>query len=259
MQPAKSVGSYMRKRAISWVLIILTGMTASRVSAEEQQFFQVKVAEPYLELSAGPGRGYPVFHIVERGESVEVLKRRTDWFKVRTARGKEGWARREDMELTVTAGGEKTRFEEPGIGDFSSRRWEAGLLAGDSEGADVITAYAGYAMTQNFSAELALSKVIGDFSDAQVASINLLAQPFPDWRLSPYFSIGAGVIQTDPNVTLVAENDRTEQIGNAGLGARLYMTRRFIFRAEYRRYTVFQDKDDNLEIDEWKAGFAFFF
>lgn len=163
------------------------------------------------------------------------------------------------MELTVTASGEKTRFEEPGIGDFSSRRWEVGLLAGDFEGADIISAYAGYAMTQNFSAELALSKVIGDFSDAQVASINLLAQPFPGWRLSPYFTIGAGVIRTDPNVTLVAENDRTEQIGNAGLGTRLYMTRRFIFRAEYRRHTVFQDKDDNLEIDEWKAGFAFFF
>jgi len=61
-------------------------------------------------------------------------------------------------------------------------------------------------MTHNFSAELSLSKVFGDFSDAKIASINLLAQPFPEWRISPYFSIGAGVIQTDPNVTLVAEN-----------------------------------------------------
>jgi hypothetical protein len=163
------------------------------------------------------------------------------------------------MVQTLTESGEKTRFEEPGIGDFSNRRWEAGLLAGDFDGADVFSASLGYAMTRNFSAELSLSKVFGDFSDAKVASINLLAQPFPEWRISPYFSIGAGVIQTDPNVTLVAENDRTEQIGNAGIGARMYMTRRFIFRAEYRRHTVFQDKDDNLEIDEWKAGFAFFF
>ena len=132
-------------------------------------------------------------------------------------------------------------------------------MAGDFEGADVMTVYAGYAMTQNFSGELAVSQVFGDFSDAWIASLNLIAQPFPEWRLSPYFSLGAGVIRTDPNVTLVDEDDRTEQIGNAGVGVRWYLTRRFIFRGEYRRYTIFQDKDDNQEIDEWKAGFAFFF
>ena len=114
-------------------------------------------------------------------------------------------------------------------------------------------------MTQNFSGELAVSQVFGDFSDAWIASINLIAQPFPEWRLSPYFSLGAGVIRTDPNVTLVDEDDRTEQIGNAGVGVRWYLTRRFIVRGEYRRHTIFQDKDDNQEIDEWKAGFAFFF
>ena len=246
-------------RVISFTLMVLVFITATNAGAQEQQYFRVKVDAPYLELSTGPGRGYPVFHIVERGELIEVLKSRTDWFKVRTDKGKEGWVRQEDMVQTLTASGEKTRFEEPSIGDFSSRRWEAGLLAGDFDGADVFSANLGYAMTHNFSVELSLSKVFGDFSDAKVASINLLAQPFPEWRISPYFSIGAGVIQTDPNVTLVAENDRTEQIGNAGIGARMYMTRRFIFRAEYRRHTVFQDKDDNLEIDEWKAGFAFFF
>ncbi len=246
-------------RIFPLLIVLLQGLVISIASAGQDQYFQVQVAEPYLELSTGPGRGYPVFHVVDRGELVEVLKRKTDWFKVRTGKGKEGWVRREDMELTLTAAGEKTHFEEPGIGDFSSRRWEAGMLGGDFEGADVISAYVGYAMSANFSGELAVSQVFGDFSDAVIASLNLVAQPFPEWRFSPFFSIGAGVIRTDPNATLVAENDRTEQIGNAGVGFRWYMTRRFIFRGEYRRHTVFQDKDDNLEIDEWKAGFAIFF
>ncbi len=246
-------------RIFPLLLVLLQSLVTSIACAGEEQYFKVQVAEPYLELSTGPGRGYPVFHVVDRGELVEVLKRKTDWFKVRTDKGKEGWVRREDMELTLTAAGEKTHFEEPDIGDFSSRRWEAGVLGGDFEGADVISVYAGYAMTQNFSGELSYSQVFGDFSDAQIATLNLVAQPFPEWRFSPFFSLGVGVIRTDPNATLVAENDRTEQIGNAGVGFRWYMTRRFIFRGEYRRYTVFQDKDDNLEIDEWKAGLAFFF
>jgi len=108
-------------RVISFTLIVLVFFTATNAGAQEPQYFRVKVDAPYLELSTGPGRGYPVFHIVERGESIEVLKSRTDWFKVRTDKGKEGWVRQEDMVHTLTASGEKTRFEEPGIGDFSSR------------------------------------------------------------------------------------------------------------------------------------------
>ena len=61
-------------------------------------------------------------------------------------------------------------------------------------------------MTPNFSAELSVSQVFGDYSDALIASrISLVAQPFPEWRVSPFFSLGTGIIYTDPNVTLVDE------------------------------------------------------
>ena len=41
---------------------------------------QLTVADPYIELHTGPGRGYPVFFVAERGEQIEVIMRRTDWF-----------------------------------------------------------------------------------------------------------------------------------------------------------------------------------
>jgi len=231
----------------------------TRETLAEEPNFTVEVAEPYIELHTGPGRGYPVFHVVDRGDEIEVLKRRTDWFKVRTVRGKEGWARRADMELTLTPDGGATQFAEAGLGDFSRRRWEGGVLAGDFEGGDVISAYVGYAMTQNLSIELAASQVFGGFSDAVTGTVSLVAQPFPEWRLSPFFSLGGGYIYTDPNVTLVDETDRTEEIASVGVGARWYLTRRFLLRAEYKSHVIFQAKDDNQEINEWKAGFAFFF
>jgi hypothetical protein len=37
------------------------------------------------------------------------------------------------------------------------------------------------------------------------------------------------------------------------------MTRRLIFRAEYKTYVVFTTRNDNEEIREWKAGLSFFF
>ena len=70
-------------------------MLAPAVSAA-REYLQLLVAQPYLELHTGPGRGYPVFHAVPRDESVDVLFRRTDWFKVRTERGVEGWASQAD-------------------------------------------------------------------------------------------------------------------------------------------------------------------
>ena len=240
-------------------MLVLLCCIFTRVVPAAEQYFSVVVAEPYIELHTGPGRGYPVFHVVDRGNAIEVIKRRTDWFKVRTTRGKEGWVRRTEMELTLTPAGGATQFAEAGLGDFSRRRWEAGVLAGDFQGANMITAYAGYAMTANFSAELSVSQVFGNYSDEVIGRISLLAQPFPEWRLSPFFSLGTGIIYTDPNVTLVDESDRTEQIGSAGVGVRYYLTRRFMLRAEYRNSVIFQDKDDNQEINEWKAGFAFFF
>jgi len=241
------------------VIVLLLQALLARQAFSEEQLVEVVVAAPYLEMHTGPGRGYPVFHVVDRGETISVLKRRTDWFRVRTGKGKEGWVKRAEMEQTLTPAGDQTRFAEANIGDFSKRRWEAGVLAGDFEGADMITAYAGYAMTANFSAELSVSQVFGNYSDSVVGRVSLLAQPFPEWRLSPFFSLGRGIIYTDPNVTLVDESDRTEQIGSVGVGIRCYLTRRFLLRAEYRNSVIFQDKDDNQEINEWKAGFAFFF
>ncbi len=46
---------------------------AAKLDAEKEKLQQVFVSEPYLELSTGPGRGFPVFHVVEREESLDVL------------------------------------------------------------------------------------------------------------------------------------------------------------------------------------------
>lgn len=231
----------------------------SAVISAGEGHFAAQITEPYLELHTGPGRGYPIYYVIERTEQVEVLKRRTDWFKVRSDDGHEGWVTREQLERTQTLAGEPTNFHEPGIGDFSSRRWELGVLGGDFGGADMLSAYVGYALTENLSTELTLSQALGLYSDSQMATINVLAQPFPTWRVSPFFTLGTGVIQANPNVTLVQSEDRTDQVGLVGVGVRAYLTRRFVLRAEYKSYVVFTSRNDNEEVQEWKAGFAVFF
>jgi hypothetical protein len=92
-----------------------------------------------------------------------------------------------------------------------------------------------------------------------MATVNIVHLMYPDWRASPYFTLGAGVINTEPKATLVATVDRTDSLAQVGAGVRMYLTRRFVFRAEYKAHVVFTSRDDNEEVREWKAGFSFFF
>jgi hypothetical protein len=221
--------------------------------------YRVTVADPYLEMRTGPGRGYPVFHVVERGAQVEIDKRRTDWFKVETSRGKAGWVHRDQLLATLGPDGALVDLDEPGRENFASRRWEGNVMAGDFGGASVIGLIGGWAMHPSFTLELGISQAIGDVSDSWFATASIVHVFEPAWRFTPFVSLGTGVIRTDPKSTLVQAEDRTDQLAVAGIGVRGYLTRRFMVRAEYKSYVVFTSRDENEEVDEWKAGFAFFF
>ena len=63
------------------LLILLLPLLAAPSVCIAREYLQVFVTEPYLELRTGPGRGYPITQVVPRAESVDILKRRTDYFK----------------------------------------------------------------------------------------------------------------------------------------------------------------------------------
>jgi hypothetical protein len=252
LQPIKSV------LAACLCAVVLQVLLAAPLQAADE-YRTVTVADPYLEMHTGPGRGYPIFHVVDRGDSVDIIKRRTDWFLVRTDRGKEGWVDKAQMEMTLNPDGSDVSFRAATIEDFTNAKWETGVLAGDFGGANIVSLYGSYSLNPNVSLELWGSQILGTFSNAYMGSVNLVHETWPEWRVSPYFTLGAGVIHTKPKSTIVLGEDRTDQIGHVGGGFRVYLARRFVFRAEYKSYVVFTSRDENEEVEEWKVGFAYFF
>jgi hypothetical protein len=216
------------------------------------------VSDPYLELHTGPGRGYPIFYVAGQGDEITLLKERTEWYKVRTPRGKEGWVNVSQLRSTLDLDGEAINFREYGMGEFAGRRWETGFQGGDFGGASILTAHGGFALTPNITAQLAASQILGDYSDGYMATVSLVMNPFPEWRVSPFFGIGTGVIHIEPQTTIVESDDRTDEVAHVGAGVNVYLSRRFIMRFEYKRHTVLTSRDDNEEIDEWIAGFSIF-
>ena len=234
-------------------------LSAEPTSAADDPLRTVTVAAPYLELHTGPGRGYPIFHVVDRGESVAIVMQRTDWYLVKSQDGTEGWVDRAQMELTLRPDGQEVSFQQAGQDDFTNARWEAGVLAGDFGGANIISLYGGYSLNPYISVEVWGSQILGNFSNGWIGSVNVVHEAWPDWRVSPFFTLGTGIIHTNPKSTIVQGDDRTDQVAHVGAGFRIYANRRFLFRAEYKSYVVFTSRDENEEVEEWKVGFAFFF
>lgn len=241
-----------------WCFCALFSLVAHPVLADESNE-RVLVADPYLELHSGPGRGYPIFDVAERGEHVEILRRHTDWFKVRTARGKEGWVSRAQMEGTLTEAGEKKTFRDVLFEDYLARRVEFGFSVGTLKHDPLLSAYTGYRMHQNFVGELTISQSAGDFSTTSLYYVSLVSQPFPDSRWSPFFSLGAGRFTNTPKSTLVSAVETKGGLANAGIGLHYYVTRQFFLRFEAKKHVALINYDSADHFTELSAGVAFFF
>ena len=162
--------------------------------------------------------------------------------------------------MTLATPDLQTKIEKVEERHFHSRRYEAGVLGGEVEEAEALTVFAGVVLTQNLAVELSFSQASDSYFDTRMISGNILSSPFPEWRFSPYFSLGVGYREIKPNETFVLAEKTDDMTANVGDGVRIYVTHRFMMQTEFRQYIVFtDDDDDNEELDQWQVGFSFFF
>jgi len=247
---------------IKIIILLFVFLFSNQTYAKDNLLQQVKVAEPYLDMFVGPGVGYPIFHVVERGAIIEIIVQRANWYKIRNAKGLEGWVPYEQISKTLSLSGEKVHFTQLTQKDFAQRNWEWGVLGGEFGGAPVFSTYGSYLINKSFATEASISQSIGDVSSSIMFKLGLLMQPFPEWEYSPYFFMGSGFIKVKPSATLVQPVDQNNQIANISVGVRTHLTQQIILRLEYSEYVIFsatKDNDNNEDIREWKAGFAVFF
>ncbi len=240
-------------------------------SFAEEEYAYVEIVDPYIDLHTGPGRSFPTFYIAERGEWIKVLKSKTSWYKVRLKNGKEGWVNQNQMSRTLNLDNEIVDLKDPDFKEYVNRNWEIGVQHGDLEGAAVISLYGGFHLTENISTELHIAQALGNFSEIRMVSLDIIHQPFPqlkpfagwpwvsDINISPFFGIGGGVIQILPRATLVQAVDRQDEMIFVTAGARMYLTRRFLARLEYRNIVILTSRNNNEEVEQWTFGFSVFF
>ncbi len=249
----------MYRYSVTAMGLLVAQLLMSTLAHADPTYQRVQVVDPYIELRTGPGRGFPIFYVGERGEWLALLLRKTDWFKVRLEHGKEGWVNRTQLENTLTEAGVQKTFRDVLLDDYFSRRLEFGIAGGDIEGDTMLSFRLGYKFTDALSTEFTYSQVQGVFAGSTLYHINLQSQPYPQWRLAPFFTIGVGKFNNIPKTTLVSAITTDSVAANAGIGVRYYITRRFMARADLTDYIVFIGDNRTDSYKAISAGFSFFF
>jgi uncharacterized protein YgiM (DUF1202 family) len=220
---------------------------------------RLTVADPYLEMRTGPGRGYPVFFVVERGQAVAIELRHTDWYKVRAEGGQVGWVQRRQLETTLTAAGSTKTFRDIAIDDYLARRLQMGAAIGRFKSEPMLKLWTSYKLTDTLSAEATFGQVQGVFSGTNLWHLSLQSEPWSDQRLSPFFAIGVGQFKNFPNLSLVGATVSDAKLAHAMVGARYYVSERFVLRADWSLYTAFVSDQRSSEYRAVTAGMSFFF
>lgn len=239
------------------LLIVVALLGSTPTSAQDTE--RVQIAEPYIELRTGPGRGYPVFFVAEKRQWINIEVRRTDWYRVKAEGGQVGWVQRSQLESTLTEAGTAKTFRDTLVDDYLNRRLEMGAAWGRFEQEPMLKLWGAWRLSDTLAVEATLGQVQGLYSGTSFWQLGLSSEPWSDQRLSPFFGIGVGRFSNAPNLSLVGATPTDANQAQVSLGLRWYFTRQFVGRLDYSRATAFLSDERNGEYRAFTVGLSFFF
>lgn len=244
------------------IVSVLFSLTVSAFAKATESNW-LEVIDPYIEMHTGPGRGYPVFHVIEEGERIQVITRRPDWFEVRMENGKLGWTHARQIARTIQATGVPADIPTVSQGDYLKNSWRVGFSSGqfndgEIEGSELFSLNVGYRPLNWLSVELEAGKLFGAEIQGDFMGGNFLIEPFSHWPVSPVVLVGFGSMQIDSQPKLVPTKIDDSDYQQYGLGFNYYLGRNFLFKGDYRAFELSTD-NDNVSLAAWTIGLNTFF
>lgn len=245
----------------SLTILAAESLIASESKADAKQTqVALKVIDPFLELHTGPGRGYPIFHVIEQDESVRVLRKRTNWYFVEDRRQRQGWVKQEGLARTLAPTGMPAALPEIQHGDFLAQQGRVGFSFGQQSSAETASFSAGYRVLSWAGIEAELGQLFGQTIDGTSYSASIIVEPIKSWAFTPFISKGYGRQhwQFKRKLQVGSDNSREADFEYTGVGVNYYIGLSFVVRGEFRSIHLDTSEGSGNQT-AWRLGFSSFF
>jgi hypothetical protein len=227
--------------------------------AKDPVYREAVIIEPFLEIHTGPAGGYPVFYVAEKGETIFLIKRRIDWYRVRLRNGQEGWTHRREIERTLLASGYRKRFTERIYDDFIAGKAEMGWAAGTFGGDQILSIHLKYTLTDVLAADATAGFASGDLGGTQLYHGGLVVTPWKSRWFSISGTLGGGFVHVTPTSLLVNVTSGTFPAARAGVGFTIPFFKNLAVCGDVRTFTLFMNPKRTQEFQEYSLGLSFLF
>jgi len=238
----------------SWWSQLLASDTTKAVSP-----VKLSVIDTYLELHTGPGRGYPIFHVIEQGQAVTALRRRSNWFYVSDRRNTQGWVKQESLARTLAPTGMPAALPDIQHGDFLAQQGRIGFSVGQLGNSYTANVSAGYRLLSFAGVEVEYGQIFRDLEDGNSYGATVIIEPIKSWSFTPFIS--KGVAWQDwkkKKKSSVGSNSYSSNSEFTGAGINYYIGFNFVVRGEFRQVAI-TDNNGTTSNSEWRLGFSSFF
>ncbi len=233
-------------------------VSAAETNKKPKKNLTIRVIDPFLELHTGPGVNFPIYDVIERGERLVIIRRKTDWYQVRGTLNRIGWANREQMEETLASAGIKKGTRELIIEDYLRDKFRFDATLGSFDGESSANIRLAYRTNENIMLEFGVTHIAGIYTNSPLYQANILLELYTDMDFRPFAFMGYSKFLNVPNSTTGLSATDLDLL-NAGFGLNYYLTERFIIRLELGDYVVFKGDNRNDEFLNASLGFSIFF
>jgi len=220
----------------------------------------LQVVEPFIELRTGPGQHYPVHYIAQRGNTIQVLKSRTDWFKVSLQLNNnnltQGWIHSDALASTIALDNGQLAVNHPRLVSTYSPKWSAGFSLGRFNEADIVGGFLSYAIADTTTIEIHAGEYMGGIEQGWFSALQFNYAPYEIWRVSPFVALGYGYLALEARSSQPELDDVDDYYFHNGAGFNLRLTPKYKLRFEYKHFNVLTSTNDNKELESWHIAFA---
>jgi hypothetical protein len=249
-----------------WLVLMSTFASAAGVGAQDDIGETSVVARVIIEtapLRTGPGAGFRVARIAQRGDTFRVIERSTRgfWFRVELADGSLAWIDGNAVynhEIGPPSRGQRMLRKVFAPPPLLGAHGEIAVVLGVLHGAGFMAVRPSWLLAEAFGFELDLGGSVGSAGRIFTAGGGALINAFPSWPIVPFFTVGGGAAFAAPNAdTFVLESGQSSHL-YAGGGLRFGFRQRLIVRVEGRSHMFF-DANDLTAQEEISCGLSAFF